>query len=642
MPKNNNTGIHPNKAVWYATACLLLVAMGIFLYRVDDSHLVSFLLLAGGLTAIHVLPFGRWTVLDTCVGMITLYDLVSCLYADCPLPAIRVSLYSLYALVAYFTFRRLSAWQPAERIVRSGSDVLMGIAVVLAILSFFVFRSSVLGVGFEDTYHFRFLFRPLGYITNVGSEILLLILGWTCLSRRRYAMVLVILTFTAIFLSFSRGAYIASGIFLIGSMAVMHKADKFRVLFSALAALALVTVCCPKEFRTTLAMNSTVSQQQSTESRIQGTEAAWTVFKERPLEGYGNGNYMYALDTVTGQDSTKPFTSMAPNTLARLLVEKGIAGTSLYALLFLAVARALWQRRKQRESRIIGCTLLALLAKDMSQSAWEEVPFLMLMVYLLLAYLQREEEEEPERIPFSASGYAIAGLALATVLVWNIPSMLRATDPTGTYLERKEYRKAWMRHPEDVQLRYLYASRTLVKENPADADSILRKLATDFPRNSLYLRAYAERCYIRDDKGTACRMMAEAIRYTPRLLDDERMRYWKQTDSIFHASVVRKALEDKPVNGASALDYARYGYVAHWAGDTITANASLREAVKILPNLTTPYLLLGEYDKYKLLMYGAFHADLEHAPLPEYPPVNEDYLLEKQVDVKVRNWYRSR
>ena len=120
------------------------------------------------------------------------------------------------------------------------------------------------------------------------------------------------------------------------------------------------------------------------------------------------------------------------------------------------------------------------------------------------------------------------------------------------------------------------------------------------------------------------------------------MRYWKQTDSIFHASVVRKALEDKPVNGASALDYARYGYVAHWAGDTITANASLREAVKTLPNLTTPYLLLGEYDKYKLLMYGAFHADLEHAPLPEYPPVNEDYLLEKQVDVKVRNWYRSR
>lgn len=177
MQENNNTGFCPNKEVWYATACMLLAAMGIFLFRIDDSHLVSFLLLAGGLTAIRVLPFRRWTVLDICIGLITLYDLFSCLYAECPLPAIRVSLYSLYALVAYF-----------------------------------VFRKSVLEVGFEDTYHFRFLFRPLGYVTNVWSEILLLILGWACLSCRRYASVFIFLTFTAIFLSFSRGAYVASGI----------------------------------------------------------------------------------------------------------------------------------------------------------------------------------------------------------------------------------------------------------------------------------------------------------------------------------------------------------------------------------------------------------------------------------------------
>ena len=566
--------------------------------------------------------------------------MVSCFYADCPLSAIRVSLYSLYALVAYLAFRQILSWQSAECVVRSGGDVLTGIAVILAILSFFVFRSSVLRVGFEDTYHFRFLFRPLGYITNVWSEILLLILGWVCLSLRRYAMVLVTLTFTAIFLSFSRGAYIASGIFLIGSMAVMRKADKFRVLFAALIALVLVTVCCPKEFRTTLTMNSTLSQQHSTESRVQGTEAAWTVFKEQQLDGYGNGNYMYALDTATGQDSTKPFTSMAPNTLARLLVEKGIAGMSLYAILFLAVVRVVWQRRKRRESRIIGCTLLALLTKDMSQSAWEEIPFLMLMTYLLLAYLQREEEEELKRIPFSASNYVVAGLALTAVLGWNVPAVLQVVEPTETYLERKDYRKAWMRHPKDVQLYYLYASRILLKENPIEADSVLRKLATDFPRNSLYLRAYAGRCYANGNKETACRMMAEAIRYTPRLLDDEWMHCWKQTDSIFHANVVQKALEDKPLDGASALDYARYGYVAHWAGDTLTANTYLREAVRILPNLTTPYLLLGEYEKYKLLMYGAFYADLKQAPLPEYLPVNEDFLLEKQVDVKVRNWYR--
>ena len=220
-------------------------------------------------------------------------------------------------------------------------------------------------------------------------------MGWACLSCRRYASVFIFLTFTAIFLSFSRGAYVASGIYLVGSLLVMHKADKLRIVLSALAALVLVVVCCPKEVQTTLAMNRTASQRQSTESRVQGTSAAWTAFKVCPLVGYGNGNYMYALDTATGQDSTKSFTSMPPNTLARMLVEKGIVGTSLYVLFLLAVVCVLWQRRKRRESRIIGCTLLALLAKDMSQSAWGEIPFLMLVVYLLLAYLQREEEEKP-------------------------------------------------------------------------------------------------------------------------------------------------------------------------------------------------------------------------------------------------------
>ena len=178
MQENNNTGFCPNKEVWYVTVCMLLVVMGIFLFRIDDSRLVSFLLLAGGLTAIRVLPFRRWTVLDICIGLITRYDLFSCLYAECPLPAIRVS----------FVTPCMRWWH------------------------ILCFGSPCLKVGFEDTYHFRFLFRPLGYVTNVWSEILLLILGWACLSCRRYASVFIFLTFTVIFLSFSRGAYVASGI----------------------------------------------------------------------------------------------------------------------------------------------------------------------------------------------------------------------------------------------------------------------------------------------------------------------------------------------------------------------------------------------------------------------------------------------
>lgn len=642
MQKKYNVYSSPNKTVWITTTCILLVVMGCFLFHMYDFHLLYFLLLVGGLIAIRVLPFARWTYIDICIGIITLYDLISCFYAECPLPAIRVSMYSLYAMVAYLTFRRLLSWQPSECIVRLGSNVLIGIALVLALLSFFIFRKSVLEAGFDDTYHFRFMFRPLGYITNVWSEVLLLILGWVCLTYRRYSVVFIFLIFTAIFLSFSRGAYIASFIYLSGSLLFMYKADKLRIIFPALVSLALVAVFCPKEVQTTLEMNRTVSQQQSTESRIHGSYTAWTTFKSRPLVGYGIGNYMYALDRITGQDSTKAFTSMPPNTLVRLIVEKGITGFLLYALLFLAVARSIWKQRTKRESRIIGCALLALIAKDMSQSAWGEIPFLMLMTYFILAYLQKNDVKEQECIPFTASCYVVVGFALTAVLVCNVPYILNVSDPTGIYLEKKDYRKAWIRHPGDIQLQYMYATRTLLKEDTSKADSMLRKLATDFPKNSLYLRAYAERCYANGARETACKMMAEAIRYSPRLLDDERMHCWKQTDSIFHSSVVQKVLDDKPTNSASASDYARYGYLAHWTGDTLTANAYLRKALKMLPNLATPYLLLGEYDKYKLLMYGAFHADLKHASLPKYPKINEDYLLEKHVFIKFRNWYEEK
>lgn len=639
MQENSKTLVYSNRAVWYIMTFLLLLTMGVFLFQVKDSYQISLLLLIGGLVGIRALPFKQWTFIDICIGILTLFDVMSCLYANCPLLSIRASLYSLYTLVAYLAYRRLLVWQPAEHIFRLCSDVLMGIALVLAVLSFFVFRTSVLEVGFGDTYHFRFLFRPLGYITNVWSEILLLILGWACLMCRRYAVILIFLSFTAIFLSFSRGAYIASGIYLVGCLLLMPKADKFKIWLSALVSLVLVGICCPKEMWTTFTMNCTASQRQSTESRIYGTEAAWKAFEKSPIIGYGSGNYMYVLDPMIGQDSTKLLTSMPPNTLARLLIEKGIAGTLLYLVLLIAIIRSLWRRRKKRESSIVACTLIAFLIKDMTQSAWGEIPFLMLMVYLFLAYLQKEEEGEPKKISASASSYLIGGLIVAALLLWNIPCVRQAINPVGTYLRKKDYRKAFLKKTEDIQLRYLYASRTLMQENPIEADSILQKIATEFPKNSLYLTSYAGRCYMNGDKKMALKMISNAIRYTPRLLESELVKGWQSRDYDFYKNVITSAIREIPNKYASASDYACYGYILYYTGDTLNSITYLKEAVRLLPNLTIPYFLLGEYDKYKLLMYGAFQADLKKMCLPELPFVDEGYLIKKQLSLKIKNWY---
>lgn len=638
IENNKKKGVKFSRNIWYIVACLLLLAIGEILFQIENPFPILLILLVGGLTIIHVLPFKQWSAIDWSIGTITLFDIISCHYANCPIPAIRVSFYSLYAFITYWVGRRLFAWQSTCKLIHSGSISIMIVALLLAVISFFVFQKSVLEVGFEDTYHFRFLFRPLGYITNVWSEILLLILGWGCLLNKRYSIVFIFLCFISLLLSFSRGAYISSGIYLIGSLLTMNKTDKIKILFSAIIAIICIGICYPKEMQTTLQMNQTTSQQQSTESRIQSTEAAWQAFKQRPIWGYGNGNYRYALDPIIGQDSTKPFTSMPPNTISALLIEKGIVGILLYLLLGIVVVRCVWMNRKQRESRIIICTLLAFLAKDMSQSAWQETPFLMVITYLILAYLQKEEKEEIWCIQTSTS-YIVTSIAGIVIFLWSIPKIIHAYDQTGNFLKQKDYLNAWRKHPEDKQLYYLFVSRILMQENPSKADSSLKELTIKYPQNSLFARSYAQRCYENGQKETAQHMMAKAINLTPRLLDDEWMKKWEKSDSLFYQKIIEEVIKLKPEKKASASAYARYGYILSWKGENATATIYLTKALEILPNLATPYLLLGEINKYKLLTYGAFHSGIERKKLPNYPPINEDFLWQQQAALKIQKWY---
>ena len=162
------------KEICVALGVTILLAL--FLFRVEDSYRIGLLLVAGALLLLRPLPFRKWSRLDGCVAALALSDLFSCFYAACPIPALDAAFYSVYMLATYFFCRRLFAHGRALQGLRVGSLFPIGAALLLAVCSFFVFRSSVLEAGFEDTYHFRFLFRPLGYITNIWAEVLLSII----------------------------------------------------------------------------------------------------------------------------------------------------------------------------------------------------------------------------------------------------------------------------------------------------------------------------------------------------------------------------------------------------------------------------------------------------------------------------------
>ena len=625
---------HPKRIYTSSIAGLLVVLLALFLFKVEDPYRVGLLLAAGALWLLRPLPFREWSLLDGCVAALTLFDLCSCFYAACPIPAMNAAFYSVYMLTVYFVCRRLFAHERALQIFRVGSLFPIGAALLLAVCSFLVFRRSVLEAGFEDTYHFRFLFSPLGYITNIWAEVLLMLSGWISLMRR-WVLPLQLVCLVAILLSFSRGAYIALAVYLLLALFFFPKTEKLRLLLPAGMAILLVVVLLPKEFNTTLQMDQTASQQQSTQSRITATEAAWHVFKERPLLGYGNRNYMYAVDPLLGQDSTKPFTSIAPNLPVQLLVEKGIVGTLLYLFVGIVVGRILWRYRKRTDSRIIAATWLAIFVKDLAQATWLNTPFLLFVSYILWAYLQRYETITTET---SRLAYLIPGIALTVFIGWNIPQLPRMLDPTRNDLQEGNYEKAYHRHPEDVQLRYLYAE-SIQTGHHSQADSILKSLAGHYPKHSLYRSAYAWRSYQQGDTATALDMMAEAIRYTPRLIAGETMIRWRGQDSLFYHRIQQKVSAFRPAPDATPADYARYGYLAYALGDTLQATGYLQQAVHALPNLATPWLLLGDTAKYRLLLYGAFQSDSSRNELPEQPTLTPTRLLEMNYAPKVQNWY---
>jgi O-antigen ligase len=672
-------------------AILFIAVMAILLFRIEDNYQICLLLFAAGLAMVRPLPFGQWTMLDSCLSLITVYDAVSCLYAGCLVPAIYSTLLSIFCLTAYFVLRKLFTSKYATRIILQGSYLPIGIALLLAISSFFIFRQSVLSVGFQDTYHFRFLFRPLGYITNIWAEILLLLLGWVCIVRRNSGL-FIFLTILAILFSFSRGAYIALGIFIVAwLLLVKPKREKLRLLIVGVIAIALTSIFFLAEMKTTLLMNRTTSQQQSTKGRITATQAGLETYRKHSLFGYGNGNYTFAVDSSLNQVSTLPYTSCAPNILIQLLIEKGIVGILLYLMLAIAICRTIIKRRKQPESRMIACVMLALVTKEMTQATLLDTPFALLMFYVLLASLQKEEvltEENKNRQ--TASNYLIPAIVSVCYLGWIVfnyqqnqyklrqqqsmaawdegkfteaISLMRQTGrQTSTIINQgllymHYYQKtgdigslqsaeqllqqADRYRPEDVQIRYLLTRLYIYAQKPEKAFPIAKELAVNYSKNSLYLSALSDILYQQGDKEAALQLLIKAIRYTPRLLTGQRIRNLQQNDRAFynilqqHLSTLTPSPEDGPA------DYARYGYIAKWCGNKSISNKYLRKAVNELPNLATPWHLLGDDNKYRLLLYGAFHKELLSIELPEEKEVSDELLFKVTYQAKFENWYGS-
>lgn len=670
-------------------AWLMISVLTFSLFRVDDEYQIFFLLMLTCLWVLKPLPFRQWSSIDKILGLIIIYEVISVFYAKCPVLAINQVFLLIPCFTAYLVFRRLFVSERATSVILQWSYLPYGIALLLSVCSFFIFQKSVLNVGFEDTYHFRFLFRPLGYITNIWAEISLVLLGWFCLVRR-HSSLFIFITILSILLSFSRGAYIALGVYVVSfAFVVKSYSEKLRLISITAIAIMIIGVICTSEMQTTLKMNHSISQRQSTDGRISAIRASWNIFQKQPIFGYGSGNYIFSIDNVLNQDSSQSNTSFAPNIIFQILIEKGIVGLVLYLLLAFAIIKYLNKHWKHPNSRVVCCLLLALGVKEMTQSTVLVSPFILLLLSLIIALLQKEEHwVELEDKKESLSKVIIPCFLLMTYLCWIVfiviqnrnksyyQQSMRAwengcfedsidlmektvgeksklinlallyiqhyrktavneyKDETESILERAEQLQ-----PDDVHIRYLQAVFYFVNNDLDKACMIATELTNNYPKNSIYLLIQSDIYYKKGDRVGALNTLVKAITYTPRLLYSQRISELQQNDHVFYQSLRQRLLTATNSMNNTSTDFARAGYIYKWYGNDSLAEISLQRAVDELPNLATPWLLLGDSSKYRLLIYGAFHNKLLQTNLPVEPDMSAELLFKMNYEAKFRNWY---
>lgn len=631
---------------------LLALAVTVTMFRIGDPCCLLLVCLLAGL--VWKRPWFRWSGIDVVLMCICLYDAVDfCLH---PYRGIEAAEASLTGLCCYFLVRNASVEGFLKLLLLP-----VGAALTLTFVSFGMFADAVQGAGFADTYSFRFLFRPLGYITNAWASVWLAVLGllavgYVRVPRWRIGFGLCwIAVSVALLLSFSRGAFLAWGV-CVGLTFFALRSGKLRagVLAASLCIGAGIYLLFPTETATTLAMDKTVSQRQSTESRVNATEKAIDVWRAHPWTGTGSGSYTLSMDKTLNEDTTRAYTTYAPNPVVQLLVEKGVVGMVLYGGLCIVVLVRWWKNRKDETTCIVTACLIAVGLKEMTMSIALADAAVLVLLYVLLGVLNKETQiyadfrslENNKKSSFICANlrfFPLLAIGIVCVIGFNVVNyrvrkekeltkqaveamkenryadvadlLAEASErkpgvinravlaaftadsllPSG-YAAQAEADLAREDNGTDVYVTYLRAKLEAKRGDLAPAIGRLQGLAETYPRNAAFAYELGYQLNIQNSKLKMNHSIVNfhrALQLSPRLLHTERTRKMLASDSLFQEQVTKGLASELTGKEQTANAYARAGSLAYYLGDAEEAERYLRKAVAEQPGYTVPWLLLG-------------------------------------------------
>lgn len=228
------------------------------------------------------------------------------------------------------------------------------VGVAAAMLSLFSIESvhgwvaAVLGAGFTDVMALKASMpSPLRGLVNEWATILLLCLvlqvaairipaGWRSFSNILCVMAACV-TASALFLTFSRGAYLALAFFLFGLLCfgVLRRSRRVLALAAMLTAGAGAGAVCMNglsagSVAATAAMNSTEQQRRSSRGRLEVWSIAVQLAAAHPVLGAGPGRFGMRHLPKARLAEGRQFVGRPLNSGLTILIEEGIVGLALY------------------------------------------------------------------------------------------------------------------------------------------------------------------------------------------------------------------------------------------------------------------------------------------------------------------------
>lgn len=583
-----------------------------------------------------ILSKGHHCILSA-LSLLILYCVITSLISSiCVANSLCRTLSMVIVLVVLQVYDSLNRKFHFSIYIETSISILAIVLFICSTLFYLRFVFTPLYVGLSDISQFRYLYTPLGILSNdwVSIQLMLMPVSLVALLKRmeynpptnRLHLIALCLEFVSIVMTMSRIGWITVAliIFFLGVLAYRKilKIDKYIIICSTVVCfLVLLFVVSPEGILSTLYQSE--SHIESANGRVRQFNLIDHMTTKQFLFGVGLDNYTlfsYANNDFSINDS---FTGRANSLLLNVIIESGMFGLLLYFILLVSIIVSLhmtWNTKsKNNESTIMVLTFflfLIILKECCFTSITHNSCYLFLFLFPFIDDLPKEyiSNKTKKSILFRNIAIEIFVVVLYAGYVFYRNTSFWNSIETG-YLTASSIKVSFpelsiQQHPDDTG-KSVSSYMTAISQNPYDASFYHNlswiyyscgkdDLALDYIRKTINLNKSNPLYYV------VCGMFAERLNldysmrhYTKAIMLNPSIcfsAFWNDF-SKKHPGKAKKAIDDaifqlKKELGNSTKITAKIGILYYKRGENDIAKETLLSVVDRMPSLNRVWLYL--------------------------------------------------